>query len=82
MSKPYATIPAVSIICFNKPANSCNGNLSQTAKEAIVPKSAIISFRTDYEEPTLAEGFREIKLAYWKFEGEEDQLRRWQMWLE
>jgi bifunctional polynucleotide phosphatase/kinase len=43
---------------------------------------AFTSFRANYEEPTLEEGFTEIKQINFRFEGTEEERRRWNMWLD
>ena len=47
-----------------------------------MPYSAFTGFRAAYEEPQLDEGFEEIKRVNWVFEGEEEERRRWSMWLQ
>ena len=47
-----------------------------------MPYSAFTGFRAAYEEPQLDEGFAEIKRVNWVFEGEEEERRRWSMWLQ
>jgi bifunctional polynucleotide phosphatase/kinase len=42
---------------------------------------AIASFASAYEEPTLAEGFTEIKRVNFVFEGTEEERKLWSMWL-
>lgn len=42
---------------------------------------AFTSFRSAYEAPTMDEGFKEIKTVFWKFEGGEEDVRRYGMWL-
>ena len=51
-------------------------------KRDLVPYSAFANFKSTYEEPTLAEGFSEIKTVNWKFEGGDDARERWSMWLQ
>ena len=51
-------------------------------KRELVPYSAYTGFRAQYEEPQLDEGFAEIKRANWVFEGDEEERRRWSMWLQ
>ena len=43
---------------------------------------ALTSFKASFEEPTLDEGFREIKQVNWVFEGDEEERKRWNMWLQ
>ncbi|GAA6062392.1 hypothetical protein JCM10212_003201 [Sporobolomyces blumeae] len=47
----------------------------------MLPPIAFDSFRNNYEEPTLDEGFDEIKHIAFKFDGTADQLAQWQRWL-
>jgi bifunctional polynucleotide phosphatase/kinase len=42
----------------------------------------LISFRDNYEEPQLMEGFSEIIKVNWVFEGSEEGRKRWNMWLQ
>ncbi|PPQ63178.1 hypothetical protein CVT24_005723 [Panaeolus cyanescens] len=58
---------------------------SVAAKEPrrdIVPYGAYTGFRDGYEEPTVAEGFSEIKKVNWVFEGSEEERKYWSMWLQ
>jgi len=48
----------------------------------LLPYTAFTSFRAQYEEPELSEGFSEIKKVNWIFEGTEEDRRRWSMWLQ
>ncbi|KAF7303006.1 hypothetical protein MKEN_01263500 [Mycena kentingensis (nom. inval.)] len=34
-----------------------------------------------YQEPTLSEGFTEVRRIYWTFEGSEEERKIWNMWL-
>lgn len=51
-------------------------------KRDLVPYTAFLSFRNDYDEPTLKEGFSEIKKVHWVFQGTEEEKRYWSMWLQ
>jgi len=51
-------------------------------KRDLVPYSAFCSFRNDHEEPTLNEGFSEIKQVHWVFQGTEEEKTYWSMWLQ
>lgn len=51
-------------------------------KRTLVPYTAFVSFRNDYEEPTLNEGFSEIKNVHWVFHGTKEESRYWSMWLQ
>ena len=51
-------------------------------KRELVPYSAFLSFQKDYEEPTTEEGFSEIKIVNWVFDGTEEERERWNMWLQ
>lgn len=53
----------------------------ETAR-ALVPYTAFSSFRNDYEEPRLEEGFTEIQTVNWVFQGSEEEKRYWSMWLQ
>jgi bifunctional polynucleotide phosphatase/kinase len=43
---------------------------------------AFTSFRDSYEEPTLDEGFHEVKKVNFVFEGTDEERRMWEMWLQ
>ncbi|GAA5890202.1 hypothetical protein JCM5296_002848 [Sporobolomyces johnsonii] len=47
----------------------------------LLPMVAFEMYRKNLEEPTLDEGFDEIKRIRFKFEGDADALRKWQRWL-
>ncbi|KAJ3827702.1 polynucleotide kinase 3 phosphatase-domain-containing protein [Lentinula raphanica] len=63
---------------FNQPPSTA----SKTENRTLVPYLAFISFRDKYEEPTLTEGFSEIKKVNWVFEGNEEERKHWSMWLQ
>jgi len=48
----------------------------------IVPMSAFSSFKDDFEEPDLKEGFAHVKKVNWVFDGTEVERKRWSMWLQ
>ena len=49
---------------------------------SLLPMLAFNSYRTDFEEPTVDEGFSEVRKVNWVFEGDEEARRRWSMWLQ
>ncbi|OBZ75300.1 Bifunctional polynucleotide phosphatase/kinase [Grifola frondosa] len=51
-------------------------------KRELIPYSAFTSFRLNFEEPKIEEGFSEVKRVNWVFEGGEEERRRWSMWLQ
>ncbi|KAH9925332.1 PNK3P-domain-containing protein [Fomitopsis serialis] len=51
-------------------------------KRELLPFNAFTSFRAQYEEPELGEGFAEVKKVNWVFEGHEEERKRWSMWLQ
>lgn len=51
-------------------------------KREMLPYTAFTSFKSSYEEPTLSEGFKEIKRVNWVFEGSAEERERWNMWLQ
>ncbi|KAI0928143.1 hypothetical protein AcV5_005807 [Taiwanofungus camphoratus] len=55
---------------------------AKESKRGLLPYSAFTSFRAQYEEPQLTEGFTEIKKVNWIFEGNEEERWRWSMWLQ
>ena len=48
----------------------------------MLPRSVLLGFQKAYEEPTLAEGFSEIKKVNWVFEGSDEEKARYNMWLQ
>lgn len=48
----------------------------------MVPYTAYTSFKAQYQEPAVGEGFSEIKRVNWVFEGDEGVRKRWSMWLQ
>ena len=51
-------------------------------KRSLVPYTALLAFKNAFKEPTLEEGFSEIKVVNWAFEGSEEERERWEMWLQ
>ncbi|KAI0637303.1 PNK3P-domain-containing protein [Trametes polyzona] len=51
-------------------------------KRDLVPYSAFTGFRADFEEPSVDEGFAEVRRGNFVFEGDEEARRRWSMWLQ
>lgn len=51
-------------------------------KRELLPFMAFTSFRSNYEEPKLEEGFAEIKKVNWIFSGDAEERRYWSMWLQ
>jgi len=46
-------------------------------------KALIRAHKRSYQPPTLTEGFKDrIITVFWKFEGDEEQSKRYMMWLE
>jgi len=43
---------------------------------------ALTSFADSYEVPSVEEGFGEVREIPWRFEGGEEERRRWSMWLQ
>ncbi|CDO70582.1 hypothetical protein BN946_scf184636.g15 [Trametes cinnabarina] len=52
------------------------------AKRTLLPYSALTGFRADFEEPSVDEGFAEVRKVNFVFEGGEEERRRWSMWLQ
>ena len=48
----------------------------------LIPYGAIVSFFQDIEEPTVEEGFTEVKTVNWQFQGGDEEERYWRMWLQ
>jgi bifunctional polynucleotide phosphatase/kinase len=51
-------------------------------ERTLLPYLAFTGFRDAYEEPEMAEGFSEIKRVNWVFEGTEEEMSYWSMWLQ
>ena len=51
-------------------------------KPVPLPTSAFTQFRDYYEEPSVHEGFSEIKKVNFMFEGTDEEKREWMMWLQ
>ncbi|KXN90445.1 Bifunctional polynucleotide phosphatase/kinase [Leucoagaricus sp. SymC.cos] len=62
---------------FHRPPSRTN-----KAIRDLVPYSAFISFREQYEAPTMDEGFAEIRQVNWKFGGTDEEKKNWSMWLQ
>lgn len=54
---------------------------AQTPRE-VLPKAALLEFQKNYEEPTMDEGFDELQSVQWEFQGNEEERKRWSMWLQ
>ncbi|KAF9532384.1 polynucleotide kinase 3 phosphatase-domain-containing protein [Crepidotus variabilis] len=63
---------------FNLPASAA----AKEPKRDLLPYTAFVTFRDNYEEPQSSEGFAEIKRVNWVFEGSEEERRSWSMWLQ
>ena len=51
-------------------------------KRDLLPYSAFTGFRADFEEPSVEEGFAEVRKVNFIFEGDQEARRRWSMWLQ
>ncbi len=47
-----------------------------------VPYLAFTGYRAAFEEPEVDEGFDEIRQVNWVFEGDEEERKKWGMWLQ
>lgn len=56
--------------------------VDKESKREMVPYTAYTSFKAQYQEPAVGEGFSEIKRVNWVFEGDEGVRKRWSMWLQ
>lgn len=54
----------------------------QTPEPKLVPYTALSSFAQAYEEPSMEEGFSEIRTVRFVFEGTEEEERFYRMWLQ
>ncbi|EJD05401.1 PNK3P-domain-containing protein [Fomitiporia mediterranea MF3/22] len=55
---------------------------SSNTKPKLIPYTALASFPQAFEEPTAEEGFKDVKIVNWQFQGDEVQERYWRMWLQ
>jgi len=62
--------------------NMPHSSTSTEPQRDLLPYSAITAYQKDYEEPTISEGFTEIKIIHWVFDGDAEAKRRWSMWLQ
>jgi bifunctional polynucleotide phosphatase/kinase len=46
----------------------------------MLPKLAFTTFKSNFEEPELSEGFAEIKKVNWVFEGTTEERKAWSRW--
>jgi len=51
-------------------------------KRQALPYIAFTGFRDNYEVPQMEEGFSEIKIVNWVFEGTDEERTFWSMWLQ
>ncbi|KAI1790709.1 PNK3P-domain-containing protein [Ganoderma leucocontextum] len=51
-------------------------------KRDLLPFSAFASFRANFQEPSVDEGFSEVRKVNWVFDGDEEARKRWSMWLQ
>ncbi|KAL1745447.1 polynucleotide kinase 3 phosphatase-domain-containing protein [Schizophyllum fasciatum] len=51
-------------------------------QRTIVPYIGFAGFKSDSEEPTLEEGFTEIRKVNWVFHGNDEERKYWEMWLQ
>ena len=49
-------------------------------RRVTLPALAYITYRNDFEPPTMEEGFDEIIEVDFKFEGRDEQRKQWSMW--
>ncbi|GAA5938592.1 polynucleotide 3'-phosphatase [Sporobolomyces koalae] len=61
--------------CY-EPIDPVNGK-----KREVLPDIAFSAFASNFERPTLEEGFEEIKHIQFKFEGTPEQRTKWERWL-
>ncbi|GAA5877857.1 hypothetical protein JCM16303_000262 [Sporobolomyces ruberrimus] len=59
-----------------EPIDQANGK-----ERAILPDIAFNSFASKFQEPSLKEGFDEIKHISFRFEGTPEQRKKWDRWL-
>lgn len=46
----------------------------------MLPKLAFTTYKSNFEEPELSEGFAEIKKVNWVFEGTAEERKAWSRW--
>lgn len=49
-------------------------------KRDLIPYLAFASYSENYQEPKLDEGFKEVRVVNWVFEGTEEERKVWSMW--
>ena len=59
---------------------ACYASPEEPVRE-LLPGSAFSSYVGQYEEPTLAEGFDEVRGVNFVFEGGDVQRKKWDMWM-
>jgi bifunctional polynucleotide phosphatase/kinase len=59
-------------VCYAPPENPAR---------TILPASAFSSYPAQFQEPTLDEGFDEIRGVNFRFEGTPEQRKRWDMYM-
>jgi bifunctional polynucleotide phosphatase/kinase len=42
----------------------------------------LVTFQKQYEEPSLDEGYDELVQIEWDFNGSQDEMQKWGMWLD
>ena len=57
-------------------------NVRSQPARPIVPYVGFAGFKSESEEPTLEEGFEEIKKVNWVFHGTDEERKYWEMWLQ
>ena len=60
----------------------CLLHAASQPKRELLPYIAFTSFRADYKEPKVDEGFQEVRQVNWVFEGSDEERQRWNMWLQ
>ena len=77
---------AIRCVCFTTPASVCkhndavralNDTLFNPERRAMLPGMAFSGFATRYREPTISEGFQDITIIPFKFQGDEEQRKIW-----
>ncbi|KIK63827.1 hypothetical protein GYMLUDRAFT_71948 [Collybiopsis luxurians FD-317 M1] len=55
---------------------------SREEKRELVPEIAYTTYENNFEEPSISEGFSEIRKVNWVFEGTGEERKYWSMWLQ
>ncbi|KZV76862.1 PNK3P-domain-containing protein [Peniophora sp. CONT] len=67
---------------FIEPTLNSGSRKAAEATRDLVPYIAFTGFQSAYEAPQLDEGFVEMRIVRWRFEGGAVERKAWEMWLQ